>query len=198
MDQLGATVPAVERRDREFQRREQEILDAALALFDREDWQAVTIDEIAARAEIGKGTVYKHFTSKDELHAALAERFHRRILARLEEIGSGGTPPEQLTRLVRIVWDEYRDLPPALQRVVERCGRAELPEFADAASRILAAGVADGWFARRPLPRMLFLVRATLAGALRLRSTGCVSPGEDTEYRDGLILFLLNGLAEGL
>ena len=58
-----------ERREREFQRREGEILDAALELFSADDWQSVTIDQIARRAEIGKGTVYLHFASKDEIYA---------------------------------------------------------------------------------------------------------------------------------
>lgn len=31
------------------------------------DWQTVTIEQIAERAEIGKGTIYKHFKTKDEI-----------------------------------------------------------------------------------------------------------------------------------
>ena len=54
-----------DRKAREFQRREEDILKAALALSNRDDWQAVTIEQIAQKAEIGKGTVYKHFPSKD-------------------------------------------------------------------------------------------------------------------------------------
>ena len=45
-----------DRRAREFVRREQDILQAALALSNRDDWQTVTIDQIAPKAEIGKGT----------------------------------------------------------------------------------------------------------------------------------------------
>ncbi len=53
-----------------FEERESAILAAARELFQREDWELVTIDEIAAKAQIGKGTVYKHVASKDELHPA--------------------------------------------------------------------------------------------------------------------------------
>ena len=51
--------------------REQALLDAAVALMDRDDWQTVTVEEIAHRAEYAKGTVYRHFPSKDDLLARL-------------------------------------------------------------------------------------------------------------------------------
>ncbi|MGB0892980.1 MAG: TetR/AcrR family transcriptional regulator [Parashewanella sp.] len=60
------------RKQREFIRREQEILDAALILFAQKDWQAVTVEQIAKQAEIGKGTVYKHFSCKEEIYGAIA------------------------------------------------------------------------------------------------------------------------------
>ncbi len=205
-------MPIAERRRREFQRREQEILDAALALFDRDDWQAVTIDDIAARAEVGKGTVYKHFASKDELYGGLALRFHHRLLARLRTLDASATPPEQLAELVRLFWEEYGAVEPGLQRVVDYCDRADFParlgpalrqRFTDASSeyrsvahRILRSGIDDGWFARRPLDRMMFLAQSTLMGGIRLRATGCVDAAEDADYRDALVLYMLNGLAE--
>ena len=46
-----------ERKERDFRRREEDILAAALRLFDRDNWQDVTIEQIAQEAEIGKGTL---------------------------------------------------------------------------------------------------------------------------------------------
>ena len=40
-----------ERRQREFARREREILDAALTLFDSDDWLSVTVEQIANAAD---------------------------------------------------------------------------------------------------------------------------------------------------
>ena len=45
-----------ERKARERRQRERAFLDAALALLDRDDWQAVTVEQIAERAEYAKGT----------------------------------------------------------------------------------------------------------------------------------------------
>ena len=50
-----------ERKEREFKRRERDILEAAERLFMNYDWQTVTTQQIADEAGIGKGTIYKHF-----------------------------------------------------------------------------------------------------------------------------------------
>ncbi len=55
------------RKAQEFRQREREILDAALALFLEEGEDRVTVEMIADRVGIGKGTIYKHFESKDQL-----------------------------------------------------------------------------------------------------------------------------------
>lgn len=60
-----------DRKQREFNRREQDILEAAFDLFADKGIENVTIDMIAQAAEIGKGTIYKHFKSKHEIYARL-------------------------------------------------------------------------------------------------------------------------------
>ncbi len=55
-------------------RNRQRVLDAARGCFARDGMQA-QIDEIAARAEVGVGTVYRHFPTKEALLDALAEDY---------------------------------------------------------------------------------------------------------------------------
>ncbi|SFT03425.1 TetR/AcrR family transcriptional regulator [Saccharopolyspora flava] len=50
------------------------ILDAAAELVVRMGFRKVTIDDIARRAEVGKGTVYLHWRTKEELFEALIMR----------------------------------------------------------------------------------------------------------------------------
>jgi AcrR family transcriptional regulator len=57
------------------------VLDAAGDLLLRWGYQRVTIDEIARRAGIGKGTVYLHFPNKDALFLTLLLRAQRRNIA---------------------------------------------------------------------------------------------------------------------
>jgi len=49
------------------------ILNAALEVFSEKGYHPATIDEIAERAGVGKGTVYSYFRSKSELMEQLIE-----------------------------------------------------------------------------------------------------------------------------
>jgi AcrR family transcriptional regulator len=60
------------------------ILDAAYALFWRQGFVRVSMDEIAQRAKLTKRTLYQHFRSKDELMASALARSSDLALARLE------------------------------------------------------------------------------------------------------------------
>src|SRR5689334_2299686 len=65
------------------------ILDAATVLILRWGYNKTTIDDIARQAGVGKGTVYLHWNTREELFAALMKRervelnreFHQRIIA---------------------------------------------------------------------------------------------------------------------
>jgi AcrR family transcriptional regulator len=60
-----------ERRERERQRRRQEILDAAKKVFSRRGFKGATMEDIASEAELSTGTLYLYFKSKDELYFSL-------------------------------------------------------------------------------------------------------------------------------
>ena len=62
-----------QRRTREKAARRETILEAARGVFAEKGILASTIDEIAARAEVAKGTIYLHFKSKEEMFSALLE-----------------------------------------------------------------------------------------------------------------------------
>ena len=65
------------RKIREFRRREQEILTAALRLFLEQGEDSVTVEMIADDVGIGKGTIYKHFKSKAEIYLRLMLDYER-------------------------------------------------------------------------------------------------------------------------
>jgi TetR/AcrR family transcriptional regulator, mexJK operon transcriptional repressor len=52
-------------------RKHKAILDAATALFLAKGYQNTSVEEIAARAAVGKQTVYKHFADKDRLFSEI-------------------------------------------------------------------------------------------------------------------------------
>ncbi|NKY33542.1 TetR/AcrR family transcriptional regulator [Nocardia speluncae] len=55
-------------------RRSEHLLDVAAELLLRLGYRHVTVDDIAGRARVGKGTVYLHYKSKDELLLAVLQR----------------------------------------------------------------------------------------------------------------------------
>lgn len=69
--------------DDPFAARADRILDAAGELLLRHGYRKVTIEDIARRARIGKGTVYLHWRTKDEVFVALLAR---EGIAMIEEI----------------------------------------------------------------------------------------------------------------
>jgi AcrR family transcriptional regulator len=60
-----------------------QILDAAYGLFWRQGFLRVSMDEIAARADVTKRTLYQHFRSKDDLIAAALAQSSELALERL-------------------------------------------------------------------------------------------------------------------
>lgn len=63
--------------------RREELLRSAEQLFIAQGAAATSIDDIAAGAEVAKGTFYLYFASKDEMIAALREEFGRVSCARI-------------------------------------------------------------------------------------------------------------------
>ena len=66
---------SAERREEYLQERRERILDAAIQVFGKKGFAGANVADIAEAANIGKGTVYLYFKSKEEIFSAiLSER----------------------------------------------------------------------------------------------------------------------------
>lgn len=63
-----------------------EILKAAVDLISERGFERTTVDEIAARANVGKGTIYLYFENKEKIFIAILENGIEAILKRMDEI----------------------------------------------------------------------------------------------------------------
>src|SRR6478735_370867 len=63
----GSTSPASGRRERNKDTKRTAIFDAAAALFEAQGFSAVTTQQIAERADVAAGTVFRYASSKAEL-----------------------------------------------------------------------------------------------------------------------------------
>lgn len=73
------------------------ILDATDRLLARYGYRKMTVEDISVEVGIGKGTIYLHFTSKEEIVLSHIDRIVERVKQRLQEIaGSDATAAERL------------------------------------------------------------------------------------------------------
>ena len=73
------------------------ILDATDRLLARYGYRKMTVEDIAAEAGIGKGSIYLHFSSKEEVVLSHIDRIVDRLRERLKEIAhSDATAAERL------------------------------------------------------------------------------------------------------
>lgn len=78
------------------------ILKAALALFLRRGFDATTMDDVAAKARIAKGTLYLHFKDKADLYVSLIEQKADALNQALNGIAaSDATPAAKLGTIIR-------------------------------------------------------------------------------------------------
>lgn len=90
------------RKERERLARREEIQKAARKVFAEKGFEAATLEEIAERAELAKGTIYGYFENKETLFFSLIEEVmegQAQILREVQETEK--TAPEKLCEVIR-------------------------------------------------------------------------------------------------
>lgn len=101
------------RKERERLFKRQEIVAAAREVFTARGFTAATLDEIAEKAEFGKGTLYSYFQSKDELfETVIADIFDEIVEIAARTCSQSGTGVENSFRnfareLLRHLFENY-------------------------------------------------------------------------------------------
>lgn len=126
--------------------RARRIIDTAIELAERDGYAAVRLREVAAKAEVALGTVYKRFASKEEILVAAMAQEAERLLARFSEVPPGETAAERVVSFYQGATDAF------LRR----------PKLARAILRAIAAG--EGITAR--VASIHALTTALLMGAI--------------------------------
>jgi len=80
------TVIEPSRRERKKSAVRFQIIAAAIELFSRNGIENVTVEQIAEAADIGKGTVYNYFETKEDIVVAFMADLERRVQARLHRL----------------------------------------------------------------------------------------------------------------
>ena len=132
------------------QDKEQAILEAAARVFSGKQFHEVLIDDVAARAHVGKGTIYRYFQTKEDLFfAAILHSFDELSNALAVSLEQETSPVRRLERIAREVlsfsW-ERRDLFALLlsgeRRFPER--EEEVQKRREAISRLVQEAILEG------------------------------------------------------
>lgn len=84
------------RIERRKYRNRQALIEAGYAVMAKKGIDAATMAEIAELADVGAGTMYNYFESKDELAVAVLELVMHRLAQRIEAVTNSFTDPAQV------------------------------------------------------------------------------------------------------
>lgn len=159
-------------RERQREAKRKAVLQAAAQLFNERGFHATSLDDIAARLNVTKPTLYYYVKSKDEILLQCVCQGLDMMLAGIEASrAAGGQAADQLAACMqvyaRIVTQDFgmclirmgdEQLPPESRKALRRLKSAVDQEF----RRLVAEGVAEGSLAPCD-PKMTAFV---IAGAL--------------------------------
>jgi AcrR family transcriptional regulator len=86
--------------------RHRQLLDIGRELFAQKGFEATSIEEIAAHADVSKPVVYEHFGGKERLYAVVVDREMQLLLDRFNSaLSAPGHPRELLERAAMVLLD---------------------------------------------------------------------------------------------
>ncbi|MEJ2609565.1 MAG: TetR/AcrR family transcriptional regulator [Candidatus Thiodiazotropha sp.] len=200
------------RKQRAFVRREEDILDVALELFSGPGWESVSMDQIAKMAEVGKGTLYNHFDSKDELLFKLMLRFYEGLLFQLKKETFNTNEILICFETIFNLAFRYHLAHRKYRYVVEYCNRIDFKEraeevwrasfleldkaFSDWGDPLLQSAMEQGLISKRPLNHINIGMYACFNGAVGMLWAGsdwCLY-GDEEEIIESVTAFMMAGL----
>ncbi len=98
-----------ERKERERERRRQQIIVAAKRVFSEKGFTKSTMEDIATEAELSPGTLYLYFKNKEELYASLSLRILQYLYIRVDHVSKETdiTSDQKVEKLIDAMIDVY-------------------------------------------------------------------------------------------
>src|SRR2546427_7812995 len=89
------------RRERRAEETRERLFRAALRLFEERGFSATTVEDITEAADVGKGTFFNYFPSKEHIIAAFGQLQLGKLQAAVVAAQSGDLPTRQLLERLR-------------------------------------------------------------------------------------------------
>ena len=91
--------------------RRAQLIDVGRKVFSEHGYAATSVEEIADAAKVSKPIIYEHFGGKEGLYAVVVDREMERVISRISEAISEGTPRERAEKAVVAFLTYVRDHP---------------------------------------------------------------------------------------
>ncbi|MBD0863847.1 TetR/AcrR family transcriptional regulator [Gordonia sp. zg691] len=186
-----------------------ELVEAAGEEFRIRGYDSATLEDIAARVGILKGSIYNYVQNKEELLLAVVERPAQVLLADLEQLRNDAqrSATVRLRTLFRIQVRVFSEHHPAAFVYLRNIGRTDLSDkfgrftemdaqYMDILEDLIADGVARGEFNPPVSPRIAAL---SVVGILNWMQHWFTPQGDELDRRlaDDLFAMALGGLTAG-
>jgi AcrR family transcriptional regulator len=116
MTEVMAAQPTLRHRKKQDTRAR--IIEVAIRMFGERGMEAPTVEEVAAAANVGKGTIYNYFRNKEEIVVAFMVEVERKLQAEARKFARLQGPLEGiLTRYIRYhleIKEPYRNFIPVV------------------------------------------------------------------------------------
>jgi AcrR family transcriptional regulator len=99
----------VNRADKRVAKTKNKLMAAALQVFSEYGVDAATIEDITQRADLGKGTFYRHFKDKAEIMACLVEEAIQKLTRDLQNKNSAANLEEMLERVIDVHYKFFQE-----------------------------------------------------------------------------------------
>ncbi|AUG80609.1 TetR family transcriptional regulator [Kitasatospora sp. MMS16-BH015] len=149
---MQSAAPAMGRRERNKQKVQERLYDSALGLITERGYDGTSIEDIAERADVARGTFFNYFQRKEDLIVEWGQRRRARLAAGMLEEGAPGQGAvaqlEHCMTVLGVLSESERAVTIAMLTAWVKAGRPVLeePYVAETFARIVALGVAGGEF----------------------------------------------------
>src|SRR5882762_11258077 len=110
--------PELTRRERRTAETRERLFRAALDLFARKGFVETTVEDITEAADVGKGTFFNYFPSKDHILIAFSDMQIGKLEQAVEGLGTSGQPLQEFMRGLVLKMTEEPVRNPALIRAL--------------------------------------------------------------------------------
>lgn len=101
-------------------RRQEEILDAAATVFAQDGYLNTEVQQVADALEVGKGTIYRYYPSKEQLFLAAVDRGMQRLKEAVDRSGESVSDPlERIEKAIVAYLAFFRENPQHVELLIQ-------------------------------------------------------------------------------